>query len=348
VSSQNWVALLGEVQTGLVQNSAALSVDMAADLVRLSPGEPVLTRSRPVEIARSTDQLTGVDCLAPGVNGRRRRMIGTVRSTVSIIDGQLLQIASCTQIRTSDLDRRQPWSHYLANPGTLDLLGPPAATVGKAIARGFLTPAPGVESLNLTGLNNRLRAGIQRSDRLDHQVPFSARRARLRWSAWLSQRAGQHAELTIGPDDLRTLQLELPASVPLVPLAEAIGDFCALLARHDWLLTTLREKADRVLRSRRPRTGADLDALREVHLVVIDLAHTWIPPERIDPRLAALWEELEAQAGTTAQWSALVDRIRDAVQNSLLQSLSGVPEPPPERDCAEPGGEAGSEPAESG
>src|SRR5260370_21213306 len=119
----NAVAIVGEVHTALLQTSMALSPEMVAELLMLVPGERVRSRSRPVRIAWSPDLLTGVDCAAPlPPTARHARLVGTLRTTVSVTEGQLLQVATSTLVRQSVLDRRRPAPHYLAQPGTTELL----------------------------------------------------------------------------------------------------------------------------------------------------------------------------------------------------------------------------------
>src|SRR6266487_5669239 len=56
---------IGEVHTGLLLTSTAVSADTAAALLSVLPGSSVRTRERPVRYAWSPEVLTGVDCLAP-------------------------------------------------------------------------------------------------------------------------------------------------------------------------------------------------------------------------------------------------------------------------------------------
>jgi hypothetical protein len=306
----NTVALFGEVNTSLLQTSTRLSPEMAVELLRLQPGEPVRARSRPVQIAWSPDVLTGVDCEASlPPNARRGRLVGTLRSSVSVTEGQLLQVATSTVVRRSDIDRRRPWPHYLAEPGTVELLGPVS---DDAVATGFLTASHTPAALDLAALNGHLLTRVQKSARLDRQAPFRARRTRVRWVARIPERDGQHVDFTIGREGLRTLSLQIPAR-----LSPMVSEFCADLALHDWLLSNLRDVVDRALTGPTSRQRA-LQGLRPV---IENLAHIWMPGARVEQGLAALWADLESRARLSTQWETTVARVRDYIQMLLAEGL---------------------------
>src|SRR5260370_19185363 len=61
---------IGEVHTGLLLTSTAVSADAAAELLAIVPGGSVRTRQRPIRYALSPEVLTGVDCSAPLVERR--------------------------------------------------------------------------------------------------------------------------------------------------------------------------------------------------------------------------------------------------------------------------------------
>jgi hypothetical protein len=79
----------------------------------------------------------------------------TLRSTVSVTEGQLLQVATSTLVRKSVLDRRRPWSHYLAEPGSVELLGSGPV---EAVATGFLTASHAQATLDMAAVNDHLLA----------------------------------------------------------------------------------------------------------------------------------------------------------------------------------------------
>ncbi|GAB3965390.1 hypothetical protein [Plantactinospora veratri] len=64
---------LGEVHTGLLQNSSSLSLENTAQLLDLLVGQRVRRSERPIAYAVSPDQLTGVDCRLPTRSGSRTR-----------------------------------------------------------------------------------------------------------------------------------------------------------------------------------------------------------------------------------------------------------------------------------
>jgi hypothetical protein len=323
----NTVAVVGEVHTALLQTSTALSPEMAAELLRLLPGEPDRFRNRPVRIAWSPDLLTGVDCAAPlPPTARSGRLVGTLRSTVSVTQGQLLQVATSTLVRRSVLDRRRPWSHYLAEPGTVELLG---SVPGDAVAAGFLTASRASDTLDMAAVNSRLLTRVQKSAGLDRRAPFTARRTRVRWVARAPGRDRQHADFTIGPEGARTLSLQIPDR--LIP---AVSEFCSDLALHDWLLSNLQDVVDRVLSGATSRRRA-LQGLRPV---VESLVHAWMPGARVDDGLAALWADLESRARLSTQWNTAVFRVRDYIQIRLAEGLLAAPRPVISTESADPPG----------
>jgi hypothetical protein len=71
--------LVGEVHTGLLRNSSALTAGEAAALLGLKPGFRVRYGERPARFAVSPDLLTGVDCELASTKAKPRG-IGTVSS----------------------------------------------------------------------------------------------------------------------------------------------------------------------------------------------------------------------------------------------------------------------------
>jgi len=127
--------------------------------------------------------------------------------------------------------------------GVLEVLGKAS---GESLAVGFLRGPVAATTLDLGAVNVRALAAIQRSAHLDHNPPFRSRRTRLRWSAETSDDA-QEIVFTLGADGLRTVRLRAPEPSP-----RALADFCADLALHDWLLSTLLDIVHRALARRRP------------------------------------------------------------------------------------------------
>jgi hypothetical protein len=310
----NTLVVVGEVHTSLLQNSAALSPAMVVDLLGLLPGEPVRSRSRPVRIAWSPDMLTGVDCAAPLPRTIRRvRLVGTLRSTVSVTEGRLLQVTTSALVRRSVVDCRRPWSHYLAEPGTVELLG---SVPDDAVATGLLKATRDPEELDITALNSNLLARVQKSSALDRRPPFRVRRTQVRWVARASDPDRQHADFTIGPEEFRTLSLEIPNE-----LNPTVSEFCSDLALHDWLLFNLQDLVDRALTGVSPRRRA----LRGLRPIIENLVHIWMPGARVDDGLVALWADLESRARLSRQWDTAVARVRDYIQIRLTEGLVSAP-----------------------
>jgi hypothetical protein len=181
-----------------------------------------------------------------------------------------------------------------------------------ALATGFLTAARGLDTLDITALNSRLLAKVQKSARLDHRPPFRARRTQVRWVAQASERDRQHADLTIGPEELRTLSLKIPGR-----LSPTVSEFCSDLALHDWLLSSLRDLVNRALSGAIPQQRV----LRGLRPAIENLVHTWMPGARVDDGLVALWSDLESRARLSTQWDTTVTRVRDYIQTRLAEGL---------------------------
>jgi hypothetical protein len=304
--------VVGEVHTSLLQTSAALSPSGVADLLALVPGEPVRSRSRPFEIAWSPDLLTGVDCAAPLPRTvRRTRLVGTLRSTVSVTEGRLLQVATSALVERSSADSRRPWSHYLAKPGTVELLG--SVPEDDLMATELLRATRDPEALDITALNGNLLHRVQQSPALDRRPPLKVRRTQVRWVARAPKEDGQRADFTIGREEARTLYLEVPNE-----LNPALSEFCSDLALHDWLLSNLRDLVDRALAGASPRRRAGLGPIIE------NLIHLWMPGTRVDDGLSALWAYLENRARLATQWQTAVTRIHDYNEVHLPEVLTSA------------------------
>jgi hypothetical protein len=306
---------IGEVQTGLLLTSAAVSVDTAAELLAIVPGRSVRTRQRPIRYAWSPEVLTGVDCAAPLAERREVRVVGTPVTQLSLTDGRIIQAGTHATFRHDPDGRRRPWSHYLAQPGVLEVLG--KASEGK-LATGFLLGPATPTALDLGAVNARTFAAIQRSAQLDRHPPFRSRRTRLRWSAETSD-GEQEIVFTLGADGLSTVRLRVPEPDP-----RALADFCADLAVHDWLLSTLLEIVDRAVARARP--AAELISM--LRPGIDHLVHTWMPAARASRTLDRIWQELDLRSGFSLQWQKTVERIRDQLSVSLLEALQPLTEPP--------------------
>jgi hypothetical protein len=306
---------IGEVHTGLLLTSTAVSADAAAELLSIVPGGSVRTRQRPIRYARSPEVLTGVDCSAPLAERQEVRIVGTPATQLSLTDGHIIQAGTHATFRHDKAGRRRPWAHYLAQPGTLEVLGKASE---ESLATGFLLGPETATTLDLGAVNMRALDAIQRSEHLDRNPPFRSRRTRLRWSAEPSD-GEQGIIFTLGADGLRTVRLRAAEPNP-----RAFADFCAELALHDWLLSTLLDIVDRAVARSRP--AAELIGM--LRPGIDHLVHAWMPGAHASRTLDAIWQELDLRAGFSQQWQKTVERIRDQLSVGLIEALRPVTESP--------------------
>ena len=306
---------IGEVHTGLLLTSTAVPVDTAAELLAIVPGESVRTRQRPIRYAWSPEVLTGVDCTAPLAERREIRIVGTPATRLSLTDGRIIQAGTRATFHQNSGSRRRPWSHYLAQPGVLEILGKASE---ESLATGFLRGPSTPTDLDLGGLNVWALASIQRSEHLDRTPPFHSRRTRLRWAAETSD-GEQGIAFTLGADGLRTVRLRAPESNP-----RALADFCADLALHDWLLSTLLDLVDRAVARNRPAT----ELIGMLRPAIDHLVHAWMPAAHASRTLDRIWQELDLRSGFSLQWQKTVERIRDQLSVGLIEALQPFTERP--------------------
>jgi hypothetical protein len=299
---------IGEVHTGLLLTSAAVPVDTAVELLAIVPGGSVRTRQRPIRYAWSPEVLTGVDCAAPLAGHREVRIVGTPATRLSLTDGRIIQAGTHATLHEDPTGRRRPWSHYLARPGVLELLGKAS---DESLATGFLDgPATGT-ALDLGAVNVRTLATIQRSKRLDRNPPFRGRPTRLRWSAETTNGA-QEIVFTLEADGLRTVRLRAPEPNP-----RALADFCADIALHDWLLSTLLDIVDRAVARNRPAS----ELIGMLRPGIDNLVHAWMPAAHVSKTLDRIWQELDLRSGFSLQWQKTVERIRDQLSVGIIEAL---------------------------
>jgi hypothetical protein len=298
--------VMGEVHTGLLQNSGEIPESACRQALGLLSGEAVRVSRRPIVHAVSPDRLTGVDCRLPSASQSRARGVGTVLTRCTITGGRVVQGSSYVRITRSAADRRLPWSHYLASPGVVEVLGKAKA---QDLADGFTDDLP-ADGLDLGAISARFVDLVQSSPLLDRRAPFKIQRSRLRWVA----ESGEPAiRFTLHTDQLRTMRL-----VHAGEFTPAVADLCEDLALHDWLLTTLLvivERA-RIGSTPGPETAAKLAP------AIDHLLHLWMPAARVDDALAPFWESLDRRPGFTRQWQSLVDRIRDQIAVNVLALLT--------------------------
>jgi hypothetical protein len=305
---------IGEVHTGLLLTSTAVSTEAAKALLAILPGESVRTRQRPVRYAWSPEVLTGVDCFAPIAGRKEVRVVGTPATQVSLTDGHIVQARTHATFRHEPTGRRRPWAHYLAQPGVLEVLGTASE---EKLATGFLSGPAALAALDLGAVNLRTLAAIQRNTKLDHNPPFHTRHTRLRWSAEV---AGDRQEMvfTLGANGLRTARLRTEEPDP-----RALADFCTDLALHDWLLSALLELVDRAVARRRP-TVEVIDLLRPG---IDHLVHTWMPAAHVSKTLSEIWQDFDVKSGFSLQWQKTVQRIRDQLSVGIIEALQPLAEP---------------------
>jgi hypothetical protein len=304
---------VGEVRTGLLQNSASVPPLLATRALALIPGERVRSAQRPISYAVSPDRLTGLDCRLATRSGARPRGIGTAVTRAAIVGGRVMQ-GSSHAVLVRGADRRLPWAHYLARPGILELAG---RSDWDDLAGGFLSPGE-PSTLDLGALNERILDDVVMRPELNRRPPFRARRTTLRWVAETPNgSAAQAANFALTGETLRTVRLTLPAE----DLHTAV-ELCEDLALHDWLLTTLVDMVERSRLGAAPGSAA-VERLRPA---VDHLLHLWMPAVRVDRRLLPLWESLERRPGFSRQWDVSVNRIRDQIAVTTVELLGIVAE----------------------
>jgi hypothetical protein len=300
---------LGEIHTGLLQHSTALSADRVAELLDLVEGDAVLSARRPLAHALSPELPTGVDCALPTRAGRKTRAAGAVLSRAGITGGRIAQASVSARVEPAAVNRRLPWSHYIAHPGRLE-------TIGRVdlpdVVEGFLRgPGPArrggqdpAQILDLDALATQLLDRVQRSEHVDRRAPFRAPRTRLRWAVTVDEQWAQagRAVFTMESDEVRTVEMFLGPGD-----AVAARELCEDLALHDWLLTTVTGQVEDVISSPWP-AAAKAARLRPI---AEHLLHLWMPGVHVPVSMSPVWAEVERWPGFTRQWMSSVDWIRD-------------------------------------
>lgn len=303
---------MGEVRTGLLHNSTAVSADLADRLLGGASGERVRRFQRPIGHLVSPDLVTGVDCaLANGPAGRVR-VVGTTRSRVAITGGHVLQGSAVIQLRRGTSGRRMPWSYYLARPGVVETL---AAADGARLSTGFLTGYRHTDLLDLGAIGARGMDAVQSSQLLDHRPAIKSARTRLRWALDPSSAGGPMVTFTVHDDTLRTAQLRTCVTDP-----EELAGLCEDLALHDWLLTALAAQVTRARVGSQPRSAV----IGRLAPAVDCLLHLWMPAARVAPALTEVWAGLEHRPGFSRQWQSTVDRVRDQLALALIELRAGA------------------------
>jgi hypothetical protein len=303
--------ILGEVHTGLLRNSTAVSPAVSARMLAFVAGEQVIQTQRPLPIAVSPAQLTGVDCDLVGRSGAATRAVGTVESRAVLTGGRILQGSAWLRVERAAHGRRLPWAHYLARPGCVETMSRhTTADLGDGFLRGRTTSA-----LDLAAICRRGMEKAQEAKHLDSTAPFKVPQTRVRWFA-TTQDDDKPATVAFGVEDetVRTVRLRLHPEA----LVDGV-DLCESLALHDWLLSAQQHLIERGVAGG-AAAGGPVTQLRSA----VELLHLWMPAARMRPSWSKLWEALDREAGLTLQWTTSMHRIRDALNLALLERPPGV------------------------
>jgi hypothetical protein len=304
--------VLGEIHTGLLRSSTAVTPDVARDLLALVPNAQVRAWERPIRHAASSQRLTGVDAQLPSRVGARQRAVGTVCTEARITAGHLVQASSRTRIVSAKERRRRPWSHYLSHPGVVEAwsdLRP------DDLVESFLRTDPSEETLDLGGITSQFLAEVQRSRDLDGRPPLRAARTCVRWAARSSDSSPGRISFVVEGTTLRTVEISELGS------AQRWAELCEDVAMHDWLLSTVTALVDVAHIGGRERH----DVLSHLRPVVDHLLHAWMPAARLDDDLRAFWDEIDRRSGLGRQWQALVQRIRDQLGVTAAELVTTGP-----------------------
>jgi hypothetical protein len=300
---------LGEIHTGLLQHSTALAADRVAELLDLVEGDTVLSARRPLGYAVSPDLPTGVDCALPTRAGRKTRAAGALLGRASVTGGRIAQVSVSAELEAATVNRRLPWSHYIARPGRLQSIGRvDLPDVVDGFLRGPFPAGRGgqdpAQILDLDAVATQLLDRVQRSELVDRRAPFRSPRTVLRWAVTVDERWAQagRALFTVESDNVRTVEMSLGPEDAL-----AARELCEDLALHDWLLTTVTGLVGEVISSPWP---AEAKAVR-LRPIAEHLLHLWMPGVRVPASMAPVWAEVEQRPGFTRQWMSAVDWIRD-------------------------------------
>jgi hypothetical protein len=307
------LAVLGEICTCLLPSRNVLDASASAELLgAVLPGKPVTSRERPVPLAISPDRLKGVDCNLIPASGKHVHVVGTVASRTVLIGGRILQSSSRTVVLRSPEKTRQPWSHYLNRPGTVETVSRLGAGAAGLLADGHLR-CYGHDQLDLTSISERMATFARVDPRLDQNMPFHAATTRLRWAAEVSTQPDQLPCFSFRLDGETERSVRLTLGPGDIPAAQRL---CEDLACHDWLLTTIGHAAGYF--GTVDVTDMVLDQLAPM---LDQLVPLWMPGAHAAPRLRQLWAGLEADPGFTRQWTARIGQLRDRMTAATLQML---------------------------
>jgi hypothetical protein len=312
---------VGEIHTGLVQHSTALSPSQCADLLDLRAGRQVLQSERPNSYAMSPEVLTGIDCQLPSRSGRRVRAAGTIRTRTTVTAGRIVQGSSYATFAQGT--HRSAWSNYLTRPGRIEAIG---ALDAIDLRDGFTDGRPTATTLDIGAVSGQAIDRVLGCEWFDRMPPLRTARKQLRWVLMTSDlaQAEPSAAFTIRDEDMRTLvivvdtmdETDLPRILVL----------CEDLALHDWLLTIMVSLVGKVQSSKvstKQKTAQLLPAVE--HLI-----HLWMPAARVSDEVMSVWRDIERHPGFSRQWNTSVEWIRDQIavgSIALLQAAAYGPAP---------------------
>ncbi|GLZ75810.1 hypothetical protein Afil01_06170 [Actinorhabdospora filicis] len=300
---------VGEVHTGLLQHSTAVPMRDIGELLGLMDGARVRHSERPIAHSISPERLVGLDCELPNGQGRARG-IGTAATRALLVGRHVLQGSTYARIVRGDADRRLPWSHYIARPGVIEIVG---RADPDRLYTGLGDIAKNGGTLDLGSVSGRTIDDVQKNAGLDRRPPFKGPRTRLRWVA----RTGSEPGLVfrIDGETTRTAQFITTRDADVSTLAALSED----IAVHDWLLTTAIRHVERALIGSAGRA----DVVSTLRPVIDHMLHLWMPAARLDDTMADLWAGLEKRPGFSRQWKTLIARIRDQMTLATIDASRG-------------------------
>ncbi|MFD4456440.1 SCO2521 family protein [Nocardia sp. NPDC058480] len=309
------LALLGEVRTGLLPESRALSRVSAADLLTLVRGRRAQSRERPVTWAQSPVVHEGVDCRLATPNRSKVRAVGTVATHATIRGGRILQSSAMATVVAGGGTHRRSWGHYLGRIGTVETLTRLSPGIGGQLVDGFLGPPdPTTVTLDPGAIAARLFTRVRTDLTLNQTPPIQTSAARLRWAAQVRPGVAPSLSFVLLDDETRLVSVVVGDETELA----AAQRFCEDLAVHDWLLTVLTEVIDEAeMAELSGSSPAQVLAPLLEHLV-----HLWLPGALTPPPLRGLWNAVETDPGFTVQWNSRIGQLRDRVAVATLGALS--------------------------
>lgn len=309
------LALLGEVRTGLLPESAALSRGSAAELLTLVRGRRVQSRERPVSWAQSPIIAEGVDCRLATPTRGRVRAVGTVAAHAVVTGGRILQSSAMATVSAGEGTHRRSWGHYLGRIGIVEILTRIPADIGSQLVDGFLGPGdPAVATLDPGAIAARLYMRVRTDPMLNQKPPIQASASRFRWAARVERGPTPGMSFVLFDDETRLASVVVGDETELA----AVQRFCEDLAMHDWLLTVLTEVIDEAEMAELSRSSP----AQVLTPLLEHLAHLWLPGAFTPPPLRGLWTSLEIDPGFTVQWNARIGQLRDRVAVATLSALT--------------------------